>query len=663
MQGTDRVGNAANLSLSRRVQLAVIAHIRHVYTDYDRRLKKGGYLEARANVEHACLEQLRKWRGEQEEDDNIIELEEDFREVIVLDDSDDESDAASNSDDTHERLESVEIMTTQATERDLQAEAYAEPSRPTDARYRGDRRTIIVRHPSDQVFLRRAPPTIEQPFHRDAMPPVRKLVSVAREEPIPSNSRRIIVERSTVFDAPHADSYPRQQLPTSVSQCCCLKKPTLTCRDSYDYPRLQPYPPSRLEPVYVQQTPLYPQPQSSRIAAQRSREAYYSSSDYDSSYSRQRREQGRQERYVPTSEHDTPLPLPLLRPYGYPPEPMRADRELVVPSIESAEAHSPFFRDQRLLPSQQSVRYAEAMTNGNFQHDAPYVQPRRHRSPNGTVPYPRADLQHTYLPRDDIGASQQSAPLFPPRPLWDVERPKSAGEGQQRAIHRRQNMGDRDQDHRVSSNNRHEIVDLTSSPTSRQFPKYHDAYPDESTRTIYGGQHATAVRGMNESAFAFPPNHIASNSKSFLAANYQHPPPANRGPPLQPGSDPMLQSPKRAMSRGPERLGYESFQTDKPSAPISKGETVSRNHRTLPVSSYAPEPIVIDESPPRKKFRNGANQRDMPPSASTGRDNGSSHFSRPVPRHKPVDLDRPQRSRRPGLGGQMDGARWVLGNE
>ncbi|KAI0590177.1 DUF2293 domain-containing protein [Pyrenophora tritici-repentis] len=78
-EGTDRVGNAKGLSLARRVQLAVVAHIRHMYTDYDKLLKSDGWQAARAQVEHVSLAKLKEWRDEAGEQSN--ELEETFRET------------------------------------------------------------------------------------------------------------------------------------------------------------------------------------------------------------------------------------------------------------------------------------------------------------------------------------------------------------------------------------------------------------------------------------------------------------------------------------------------------------------------------------------------------------------------------------------------------
>ncbi len=84
------MGTAIELPLSRRVQLAVVAHIRHVYTDYDKLLKTGTYQNARAAVEKPCLDLLAQWRSDDDDDDPNA-MEEILREVIVIDDDDDEN--------------------------------------------------------------------------------------------------------------------------------------------------------------------------------------------------------------------------------------------------------------------------------------------------------------------------------------------------------------------------------------------------------------------------------------------------------------------------------------------------------------------------------------------------------------------------------------------
>lgn len=90
--GTDRVGTAKDLSLARRVQLAVIARIRHTYTDYDILLRAFDWRTAREQVEPVTLSKLIEWRGENESgEDN--ELDEMVRETIVIDDEGDDDPA------------------------------------------------------------------------------------------------------------------------------------------------------------------------------------------------------------------------------------------------------------------------------------------------------------------------------------------------------------------------------------------------------------------------------------------------------------------------------------------------------------------------------------------------------------------------------------------
>lgn len=88
-EGSNRVGTVSTIDLPRRVQLAVIARIRHAYTDYDALLRSFEWKAARMEVEPVCLRKLIEWRGENEEDDDG-ELEEVIRETIVIDDDDED---------------------------------------------------------------------------------------------------------------------------------------------------------------------------------------------------------------------------------------------------------------------------------------------------------------------------------------------------------------------------------------------------------------------------------------------------------------------------------------------------------------------------------------------------------------------------------------------
>ena len=86
-KGKNRVGTANELPLIRRAQLAVVAHIRHVYTPYDKLLRNGTYHEARSKVEKATLEHLVAWRGD--DDGGTRKLEDVLREVVVISDNED----------------------------------------------------------------------------------------------------------------------------------------------------------------------------------------------------------------------------------------------------------------------------------------------------------------------------------------------------------------------------------------------------------------------------------------------------------------------------------------------------------------------------------------------------------------------------------------------
>ncbi|RMJ28211.1 hypothetical protein PHISP_00914 [Aspergillus sp. HF37] len=116
-KGQRKVGTAAELPLTRRAQLAVVAHIRHVYTHYDRLLKATSFHEARTLVEQATLAKLVEWRGDDENGKTV--LEDVFREVIVI--SDDEDDLDDEEDPpTSERDQSVEIISTNPAHEELQ---------------------------------------------------------------------------------------------------------------------------------------------------------------------------------------------------------------------------------------------------------------------------------------------------------------------------------------------------------------------------------------------------------------------------------------------------------------------------------------------------------------------------------------------------------------
>ncbi|KAJ9193563.1 hypothetical protein DTO166G4_590 [Paecilomyces variotii] len=117
-KGQRKVGTAVELPLARRAQLAVVAHIRHIYTNYDRLLKKTSFQEARSLVEDPTLAKLVEWRGDDENGKTV--LEDVFREVIVISD-DEDSDAESDPGTAYnDRDTSIEILSSNTAAGELQ---------------------------------------------------------------------------------------------------------------------------------------------------------------------------------------------------------------------------------------------------------------------------------------------------------------------------------------------------------------------------------------------------------------------------------------------------------------------------------------------------------------------------------------------------------------
>ena len=109
------------MPLSRRVQLAVLAHIRHNHTRYDELLKETSWQNARKVVEALCLDILVKWRGDEETGRD--QLDEILREVVVISDSDSEE-SGDQSGDTADS--SNDAMDVSDMERDRPAHATAQ---------------------------------------------------------------------------------------------------------------------------------------------------------------------------------------------------------------------------------------------------------------------------------------------------------------------------------------------------------------------------------------------------------------------------------------------------------------------------------------------------------------------------------------------------------
>ncbi|KAH8178220.1 hypothetical protein LIA77_03302 [Sarocladium implicatum] len=109
-KGEKPVGLSADVTLARRVQLAVLAHIRHVHTRYDDLRKETTWVNARRVVEPLCLDILVKWRGDEETGRD--QLDEILQEVVVISDSEDDEEEDDDDADVSSSLSdsSVEIV-------------------------------------------------------------------------------------------------------------------------------------------------------------------------------------------------------------------------------------------------------------------------------------------------------------------------------------------------------------------------------------------------------------------------------------------------------------------------------------------------------------------------------------------------------------------------
>jgi hypothetical protein len=119
--GKPLVGLNPEISLSRRVQLAVIAHVRHEYTRYDQLLRETTYANARKAVAPLCLDLLVKWRGDEETGRD--QLDEILREVVVISDSEDDDEDDEN--DDNEDTEDTDMTSAEASENDVAAKSPA----------------------------------------------------------------------------------------------------------------------------------------------------------------------------------------------------------------------------------------------------------------------------------------------------------------------------------------------------------------------------------------------------------------------------------------------------------------------------------------------------------------------------------------------------------
>lgn len=178
-KGADRIGTNMEIDLPRRVQLAVLARIRHEYTDYDRLLRAFEWKDARALVEPVCLKKLIEWRGEVDDGSNDDELEEIVRETIVIDDDDDvlseaDDEGSTELEDGNVSDTSIEISHKPVALDDIGAESHDENSRMFMQKYRPMPRTHRYYQQRDtevqqkidaaRQSMRNAPPAADQRY-------------------------------------------------------------------------------------------------------------------------------------------------------------------------------------------------------------------------------------------------------------------------------------------------------------------------------------------------------------------------------------------------------------------------------------------------------------------------------------------------------------------
>ena len=237
--GSLRVGTNATLALSRRIQLATIARIRHTYTDYDALLKAlGEWQTVRKMVEPECLAKIKEWRGENAQND-AEEHEWITREYIVIDDDDD--DVADNAHKGHDADDedssgyasetSIEITHHQARDEDLGAES----SNETALRY------IERLQPRQYRRPRAAQPQLVESFTAHTRPESNGAPSAYG------------ASRSHYYPQPPPQPHATFQRPAGLQY---HRRDEATVGDRYDRPiMLSSPPPARAEYSYVPPPP------------------------------------------------------------------------------------------------------------------------------------------------------------------------------------------------------------------------------------------------------------------------------------------------------------------------------------------------------------------------------------------------------------------------
>lgn len=104
----------ASYTISKKIELAVSAHVRHRYTDYDKLLRQGYEREeARNMIRPTQMSTLLEWRDQQKSEEDLETI---MREVITIHDSEEEED--DDEDDDDDEYEPLPAETTLSSRED-----------------------------------------------------------------------------------------------------------------------------------------------------------------------------------------------------------------------------------------------------------------------------------------------------------------------------------------------------------------------------------------------------------------------------------------------------------------------------------------------------------------------------------------------------------------
>ena len=192
-------------------------------------LKQGTWQDARRHVEHACVDQLVKWRGE--DDSDTHELEDLFQEIIVLDDDDEDSEEATSETDLNDSDDSsIQIISSPKEAHELVDE------------HVGPDGWVAEHHIPDALHHNK---DNGPPFHHDTIPYTD--VSFRTQKYARPSSRRQQAFRQTFRDRYQAAQTRGKERQLILHKTSEFTQPTAL-------------------PRYIEQVPAPPQPQSTWTA-------------------------------------------------------------------------------------------------------------------------------------------------------------------------------------------------------------------------------------------------------------------------------------------------------------------------------------------------------------------------------------------------------------